>query len=429
MHVLPADLPSHTKKDATIADVRDALHESVRLHLASDVKLGVFLSGGVDSSAIANIAARNAQSQILTFTLSFEEKDYDEGPVAREIAKAIGTEHKEVRFTEGDFIESLDQALDSIDQPTFDGLNSYYISRAVREAGIKVALVGSGGDELFGGYQSFRNLPRVQTIASVASWFPKPVGMSLAEIIAALFEYKRNGIGGQARWAKLPDMMADPGNTLWLYQMAYALFVPQFQSRLLRRHVTGDGLPPMRREELQSLISGHSTLAALGILEQSIFLGERLLRDTDVASMAVSLETRLPLVDTNVTDVVSRLPDKIRYEPVGRKQLLRNVGLEGLDPALFARPKRGFLMPFDQWIRRRLGKHMDQLMCDARIAESVGLDAATVFALWNSYRSGRGVYWSRVWAIYVLLRWCDRHGLRLSGDCNSDRMVGSTRTH
>ncbi len=135
------------------------LEETLRLHLASDVPLAVFLSGGVDSSAMANLAQRAAQSPIHTFTLAFEEQELNEGPIARQISAAIGTDHHEVVLTEGQFVGNLDAALDSLDQPTFDGLNAYFMSRSIREAGFTVALSGTGGDELFGGYPTFRDLP------------------------------------------------------------------------------------------------------------------------------------------------------------------------------------------------------------------------------------------------------------------------------
>lgn len=405
-----ADAP----KTSTIADVRTALHESVRLHLASDVPLGVFLSGGIDSSAVANMAAKAAQSEVLTFTLAFEEQEYDESDFAREIASAIGTRHKEVKFTEQNFLAILDQALESIDQPTFDGLNSFCISQAVREAGVKVALTGTGGDELFGGYKSFRDLPRLQTIARFLAWLPANGRVAIARAIARVADHGSGGVGGQVRWSKLPSMMANADDLLHVYQLAYALFVPDFHGKLLSQPPCGmaSGLPNPLRRDLQEEIAGHTALSAISNLEQRLFLGERLLRDTDVASMAVSLETRLPLVDSKLTDIVARLPDSTRYAPLGRKQLLRDIGLEGLDPKLFERPKRGFQMPFDRWIRQHLGNEMDHVMRDQALCRRCGLDGNVVGKLWDAFQSGaKGLYWSRVWAIYVLLRWCDRHAV------------------
>ncbi|MGH7124743.1 MAG: asparagine synthase (glutamine-hydrolyzing), partial [Stellaceae bacterium] len=153
-------------------DIEAALEESVRLHLASDVPLGIFLSGGIDSSAIANLAQRTAGTRVKTFTLAFGEPEYNEGKIARQVAEAIGTEHQEVLLTEQRFVSELDAALDSLDQPTFDGLNSYYMSHAVREGGFTVALAGSGGDELFGGYLSFRKLPSVMRWSALTRWAP-----------------------------------------------------------------------------------------------------------------------------------------------------------------------------------------------------------------------------------------------------------------
>ena len=153
-------------------ELAQVLQESVRVHLVSDVPLGVFLSGGIDSSAVANLAQKTAGDQVNTFTLGFDEAEYSEGAIARRVSEAIGTKHRELVLSEGQFISRLDAALDSLDQPTFDGLNSYYMSHAVREAGFKVALVGSGGDELFGGYTSFRDLPRFMRLTRPVDWCP-----------------------------------------------------------------------------------------------------------------------------------------------------------------------------------------------------------------------------------------------------------------
>ena len=150
----------------------------------------------------------------------------------------------------------------------------------------------------------------------------------------------------------------------------------------------------------------------MSVLEQRLFLGERLLRDTDAASMAVSLETRLPLVDHVVAEMVGGLSDDQRYDPVGSKRMLRKVGLEGLDPALFNRPKTGFVLPFDRWIRQSLGDAMHETMRDSSMARAVGLNGDAVAGLWSAFQAGApGLYWSRVWALYILIRWCHRHGV------------------
>jgi asparagine synthase (glutamine-hydrolysing) len=400
----------------SVEELADVLGEGLRLHLASDVPLAVFLSGGIDSSAVANLARKASKSPIHTFTLAFEERLYDEGPDARRIARAIGTEHHEVVLTESDFVKGLEGALDSLDQPTFDGLNSYYMSRAIKQAGFTVALVGTGGDELFGGYPTFREVPLLQRWNRRFAWAPEPVLVAAARAIAAIKQPHNGGFPPQTRWAKLPEMIRARGDLLATYQLAYALFLPDFEREMLRgdaARVLEHGLPPDMRRRLIAETRGRSALAAVSVLEQRVFLGERLLRDNDAASMAVSIEQRLPLVDQTLLASVYAMDDDVRYRPLQKKALLRRIGLQGLDPALFDRPKRGFVLPFDRWIRLGLGKAMDETMRDAEAVRAAGLDPECVRRLWVAFQEGApGLYWSRVWAVYVLVRWCERHGVR-----------------
>jgi asparagine synthase (glutamine-hydrolysing) len=389
------------------------LEEAVRLHLASDVPLAVFLSGGVDSSAIANLAQRAAQSPIHTFTLAFEEEELNEGPIARRVAAAIGSQHHEVVLTERSFVENLEAALDCLDQPTFDGLNAYYMSRAIRAAGFTVALSGAGGDELFGGYTSYRDLPVLHRWSRRAAWVPRGLQVATAELASRVLCGSGETMPPQTRWAKLPDMVRCGDDLLALYQLAYALFLPGFQHELLApgfAEVLADGLPTAMRQRIIAESRGRTPLSAISLMEQRLFLGERLLRDNDVASMASSLEQRVPLVDQVLFESVDRLPDQARYRPLGQKTMLRRIGLRGLDPALFERPKSGFVLPFDRWIRCGLKDAMDQTLRDPQAIAPVGLDPAAVERLWRAFLDGApGMYWSRVWSVYVFIRWCHRN--------------------
>ena len=395
----------------------EVLKESVHLHLASDVPLGVFLSGGVDSATVANLAHKTSRAPVHTFTLAFEEQEYNEGVIARLIASAIGTQHREVVLTEQQCIAQLDAALDSLDQPTFDGLNSYYMSQAVREAGFKVALVGTGGDELFGGYTSFRDLPVLLRWTQRANWIPQEVVQRLARLVSSVMQPGRGAVPPQTRWAKLPEMVKCGSDLLALYQLAYALFLPNFQRQLVSEvspEAICGGLPVAMRSQLRDAIRSHSTLSAISILEQRLFLGERLLKDTDATSMAASIEVRLPLVDQVLFENVNRLHDRDRYYPLRKKSALRRIGLRGLDPALFERPKTGFELPYDRWLRKGLGKVVDQTMRDPDAIKPTGLNPQGVQHLWQAFLDGApGLYWSRVWALYVLIRWCHRHNAYL----------------
>jgi asparagine synthase (glutamine-hydrolysing) len=389
------------------------LEEGLKLHLASDVPLAILLSGGVDSSAVANLAQRAARSPIHTFTLAFEEHELNEGPIARRIAAAIGTEHHEVVLTEGHFVENLEAALDSLDQPTFDGLNAYYMSRAIRAAGFTVALSGTGGDELFGGYTSYRDLPVLHRWSRRAGWMPRSLRVAAAELASRLLCHSGNTMPPQTRWAKLPDMVRCGHDLLALYQLAYALFLPEFQHELLApgfAEALADGLPLAMRQRLRAETRDRAPLSAISVMEQRLFLGERLLRDNDVAAMASSLEQRVPLVDQVLFESVDRLPEQVRYRPLGQKAMLRRIGLRSLDPALFDRPKSGFVLPFDRWIRRGLKDSMDRILRDPQAIAPVGLDPPAVERLWRAFLDGApGMYWSRVWSVYVFIRWCHRN--------------------
>ena len=250
----------HTREE----QLTEAIDECVGLHLASDVPLGIFLSSGVDSSAVANIAKRVAKTPVHTFTLAFEEPEFNEGVYARRIAEAIGTQHHEVTLSEGHFLSGLDAALDTLDQPTFDGLNSFYMSRAVREAGFTVALVGTGGDELFGGYTTFRDLPVVRHWARRTRLLPRRKLAAVARIVIAAAQGARTGVfPAQTRWAKLPAMIEAGDDLLSLYQLAYALFLPDAQRELLGEDAAGglnDGLTAVIRASLEQRREVNATL-------------------------------------------------------------------------------------------------------------------------------------------------------------------------
>ncbi len=389
------------------------LEDSVRAHLVSDVPVGVFLSGGVDSASVANLAQKNSKIPINTFTLAFEEQEYNEGVLAKRIAEDIGTRHQEVVLTEHQFITQLEAALNSLDQPTFDGINSYYMSHAVRQAGLKVALVGTGGDELFGGYTTFRDLPALLQWSRRAKWLPDGILLQLARMISSVMQRSAGAVPPQTRWAKLPEMVRRGDGLLSLYQLAYALFLPDFQRQLLGRATADtltDGLPSAMRSRLLVETKLRSPLSAISVMEQRLFLGERLLRDTDSTSMASSIEVRLPLVDQLLFENVDRLPDRARYYPVGKKSVLRRIGLRGLDPTLFERPKTGFVLPYDRWLRTSLGKIMDRMMRDPAAIKPTGLNPEAVGRVWQAFLDGvPGLYWSRLWAIYVFIRWCHKY--------------------
>lgn len=405
-------LPRAGAKPLSRQELAAKLQEAVRLQLVSDVPLGVFLSGGVDSSAVANLAVRAGLGPVRTFNIAFDVAKYDESSYARAVATAIGSEHTELRVSGEKFLGSIGAGLRALDQPTFDGVNSYVVSRAVRDAGVVVALAGSGGDELFGGYASFRQVPRGRRLGRKLAHVPRAVRSGAVKAFELARGGGRDGFKPQTRWGKLGDALDADGDFVALYQVAYALFSREFQREL--RPADGAqlswGLPDARRRELAELCANEEDLHAVSLLELSGFLGERLLRDTDAAGMAASIEVRLPLVDFELLELVASLEARARFEPLGRKQALRDAGLVGLDPALFERPKSGFEMPFDHWCRNELASTLDDVLSDASACAAAGLEPAAVQRLWRAFRSGApGLYWSRVWSLFALIWWCREH--------------------
>jgi asparagine synthase (glutamine-hydrolysing) len=402
-----------------LAQLREELERATRQHLISDVPIGVFLSGGIDSSAIAALASRAGHGRICTFTIAFDDPEFDESRYARRVADGLGTDHREILLDEAAFRSQLDAALASLDQPSFDAINTYFVSRAVREAGITVALAGTGGDELFGGYKSFQEIPRGIRIARAASWMPRPALRGLARVVTRFAMGAPGAIPPQTRWGKLEDALATRGRLVDVYQVSYGLFSGRFLAELVAPELlegVACGLSAERRASLAETLDGEEGLAAVSALEISNFLGQRLLRDTDAASMAVSLEVRVPLLDHIVIECVSRLSSRRRFEPLGRKQVLRETALGGLDASIFDRPKSGFVLPIERWARQSLLHEVAETLNDARACEAIGLVPDAVARLWSAFEAGApGIYWSRVWSIFALLRWCARNNVGLSG--------------
>ena len=409
-------LPTRSRQPSTDTEpVRAALEESIRQHLVSDVPLGVFLSGGIDSSAIAALATRAGRGRIQTFNVSFDESAYDESAYARQVAEQLGTEHHDLRLTQRIFRDQLDDALNSLDQPTFDAINTYFVSRIVRQTGTKVALAGTGGDELFGGYRSFAELPRVRRAARLSRLFPAAAIGTAAAVATRVYGGSPGEVLPQTRWGKLADALTSGSELLDLYQIAYGLFTRDFLGQLSSVFsAVPFGLPAEWASRLQRLIAGETDLAAISILELTCFLGERLLRDTDTVSMAMSLEIRVPYLDHVLIELLASLDDRTRFEPLGAKRLLRRLALKDLDPTIFDRPKTGFELPLDVWCRDSLLDQIADAFADRALCESVGVSSGALTRLLRAFIAGApGISWSRIWSLFILLWWSRRHRVTL----------------
>jgi asparagine synthase (glutamine-hydrolysing) len=403
----PKDMDSAAKK------LRPLLEDAVRAHLIADVPVGLFLSSGLDSGAIAALAAR-AQGGIRSFTLSFPGTSYDEALVARKVAERCGTKHTEVPLDGTAMLARIDEAVAGLDQPTMDGINTYFVSWAAREVGLKVALSGLGGDELFAGYTSFANTALLQQLTRLAWFVPRPLRRGLAPLIATIIgtRVSRDAAGkAVAAWID-PDTLPHP------YFYARALFPPGQLQRLVEPRfrpstVGADGvtLEPTWLGWLDRTASEAGKLepvAATSWLEMRCYMASTLLRDTDSVSMARSLEVRVPLLDTPLVEFVSSLPDAARHRAGTQKALLAEA-LGGLLPEeILGQRKKTFTLPWEEWLRGPLRLRLESSFADIAPSLAPHLRQEGVRSVWTAFLEGK-TSWSRPWALYVLNEWCRHH--------------------
>jgi len=393
--------------------VRSLLEDAVRAHLIADVPVGLFLSSGLDSGAVAAFAAR-AQKGIQSFTLSFPDTPYDEAPLARRVAEAAGTRHTEVPLKGTDMLMRLDEALSALDQPTMDGINTYFVSWAAREVGLKVALSGLGGDELFAGYRTFTDTPRLIRMELLARFVPDALRRVSSPLISGFLAKRGSADAGRKAgdaWL-VPNVLPHP------YFFTRLLFPPSelwrlTEPRFRNSAVAADGvtLDPTWLGWLERAADQArelEPLAGVSWLEMRTYMASTLLHDTDSVSMARSLEVRVPLLDTPLVEFMCALPDEARVRPESSKALLR-AALEGLLPAeILQQAKRTFTLPWEDWMRTSLRPRIEASFANLAPALATHLHPAGVQMVWENFQHAQTT-WSRPWSLYVLNEWCRRH--------------------
>jgi asparagine synthase (glutamine-hydrolysing) len=387
--------PSITPREAE-DETRRLVRDSVERHLLSDVRVGTFLSGGVDSSIIAALMAnaqRGPQHAITVVSDDGGEESRREADFASILTSRLGLQHHVVHLTASVAEPETRRAVEMMDQPSIDGPNTFVVSGAAREAGCVVALSGLGADEVFNGYSSFRTLPqlrRLTRIAGVAS-----VGRMLAERLPPT----------SVRGTKLAAMLGVGGDLATLVSLQRALFLSEFRSSLVRpafRPPRGTLLPSvLAAEELPD-----DPLNFISACELRGYLQNMLLRDSDCMSMAHGLELRVPFLDHKLIEFALSLPGHFRSNLFERKSLLRHAMKPLLPPAIYRRRKQGFNLAFPQWMRTSLRPSLEA----ALLRDNPVLERTPVAQLWQAFVSGADDrLWTRVWGLYTLTNWMNRH--------------------
>jgi asparagine synthase (glutamine-hydrolysing) len=389
------------RPEQTAANLREILLRSSREQLMSDVPVALFLSGGTDSAVLGALMKSAGSTSLTALTIGFEEDSFDESQQSQQTAQALGIPQRTIRLPASRMGESLDHALWAMDQPTVDGLNAYWISKAAAEAGFKVALSGQGGDELFGGYASHEWFER---FSRVANWL-RPVSHIAG---SRLLDRKSFPF----RWRKLSYLFGADDPFVAAQLAVRVQFLESDVCNILNPALA----PPSSVSEAADCIRGWAEQTSCTDLRERIafvdfpaHLEARLLRDGDAMSMAHSLEVRPVMLDHTVVEHVLSLPPSIRLQ---KKRLLLDATRECMPDSLYsdllARPKRTFTFPFSRWISGDLRPKIEAALDPDRLSAVGVLNPDAVARLWKRYlENPAAVGWSRVWTIFVLARWCE----------------------
>lgn len=335
--------------------IHDVLSDCIHQHLVSDVPVGTFLSGGVDSGVITSFAADFLKNQLKTMTLGFEEfrnSSDDELPLARETAKTYGATHHEYVLSLSEFNRDLPDVFQAMDQPTIDGVNTYFISKAATQMGFKVSLSGLGADELFGGYPLFYSIPKTLAFLRPLSLIPfaGDAFRSIYPIFSFVFPKKNPKIAGLLKYS------TDDAEAYFLHR---GLFMPWELKNILGKETAEDGLRRLRLlEQIRSSCQPikNDRFRRIVAMESSFYLLNQLLRDADWAGMAHSLEIRTPFVDHMVLRALAPLLSSRRFPD--HKRRLANSAKSPLPPSVISRKKTGFTTPVAGWLE--INKDLDR---------------------------------------------------------------------
>jgi asparagine synthase (glutamine-hydrolysing) len=395
--------PSAAERNQAASELRPLLEEAVRLQLVSDVPVGIFLSGGIDSSALVSILSRGGVTPS-TFSLVFRESGFSEAEHSRTVARKFHTDHHEITVSQQDVLAAIPDAIRAMDLPSIDSINTYFVSREARTAGVKVALSGLGGDEVFAGYSNFRSIPRMERFHQLWKHVPHAARNPLVSAFATLAP-------ASDRNRKLASLARDNGRVLHPYFLSRMLFTPT-QRDLLFPSVD-NGTTDRASAASSALLKQALYLDAVNrvsYLETRCYMLNTLLRDADFMSMSQGLEVRVPLIDHQLAKTVLALPGAWKLNGSTPKRLLVEALANSLPDDIVHRPKRGFTLPFERWMRGDLRAEIEPVLVkkisQSPLAEL--LEPSQVRLVWYDFLRG-ATSWTRPWSLYVLHRWCELH--------------------
>ena len=363
-----------------VKKLRFLLQEAVAIRTVADVPFGAFLSGGIDSSVVVALMKLSGVEDLKTFSISFDDKKYSESYFAELVAKKFKTDHHTFIVQPSDVKKEFHNIVSLMDSPTVDGINTYFVSKFTREAGIIMAMSGLGGDELFGGYDTFERLPQLVSAKRKTRFVPNALLNQTAHLLK------------KDKYKKLAQHLSSSTND---YASAYLALRGLLTAKTAADVMTVDAIFNCA-EYLEKLLSEFAYKDEADItsyFEARVYMHNQLLRDTDIMSMAHSLEARVPLIDQKLVEFAYSLPPEFRKG----KRMLIDAMVNELPPEVYNRPKQGFLFPFPEWMKKEVKSEVQELI----FMKNDYLKAAAVEELWKGFMSDK-VHWSRVWQIAVL---------------------------
>lgn len=395
---LPDKIEPLTNGREVVAEIRALLTEAVKVQLVSDVPLGAFLSGGLDSSIVVALMRQATNGTLRTCSIVFAESDYSEAPYAKAVAEHVGSEHYERLITSDEILQACPAIFSAMDQPTIDGVNSYIVSETARQAGLTVALSGLGGDELFGGYgNTFQQVPRMMQAMQMAQRLPLGVSMAQAAITM---------LPESAKWNRVADVLHRPASRATAYLTRRGMFAPREVRALVGEETWESATAHFDYVAHVASRADSPTVddfAWVSRAELTTYTHHQLLRDTDVMSMAHSLEVRVPLLDHILVERVLPLPASAKTNGGSPKPLMAKAVGDLLPPLVRdRRDKKGFVFPWEQWLKGAFGQSVDPTR-----EPVLGLQPQAVRHIWEQFQQGK-MHWSRAWTLVALNEWYRR---------------------
>jgi asparagine synthase (glutamine-hydrolysing) len=365
--------------------------------MRADVPFGAFLSGGIDSSIVVGLMSRTSSHPVNTFSITFQEQAYDESPYSELIAKRFNTRHTAIQLSAEHFLKMVPEALMAMDHPSGDGPNTYVVSKATRDAGVKMALSGLGGDEVFAGYDVFRRMKALET----KQWINR-MPFHLRKNIGSLLRTLKPSAATEKLAAALAQERIDLAH---FYPLTRQVLYDNEVTRLLKT----TSLESNSVELLAQAVSGTRlpTLSKVSVLEISTYMQNVLLRDADQMSMAHALEIRVPFLDHRLIEFVLGVGDSYKFPHTPKELLTASVG-DLIPREIIDRPKMGFTFPWAVWMRNELKSFCEEQLGALRQVEALHHDE--VLDLWKRFLAGdKRITWSRIWPLVVLGHWVKQH--------------------